>query len=539
MPAVRHAASALIVSLVTLSSAGLAAAELTRIWTPQELSGFATLIVTGRVIDVSSQWDPAVNGLYTYATIDVDETWKGARPTGPIVVKMLGGRVADLEMRVDGQAHLEIGQTVVLWLETRPRDLTLYPAALWQGVWSIVRDPGGAVIAERRGPDGQVSDRVALASLRRVAADAPAITQAFTAVPSEVSLTANFTFLPPSEGGPGRWHEADSGIPVVVDFSGPPPGVGGGIAELDAAIAQWNASGMTLQLQRGSGRSARCLATFEGDGRISIGFNDPCGEISDAGSIVGLGGAYMTPVVRVVGGVSFSKIVQGNIVLNNSAGALTFLSQRGCFQDALTHNLGHAIGLGHSASADAMMRPDPLPGCTSAPSPLASDDLAGIRAIYPIRNRQRATRRTISACCHRHGHDRDAQLDRRDDWRRPDDIRDRSGVGADAVEPCQRRDRQHGHRCVIRRRAAGRLLRARARPQCDRHQCSRRTKFSSRSAARPGCSDGTRVHSCGQSSDVHVDGACRANARRLYVRRRERAPGWRTCSSLTRGLRPV
>ena len=80
----------------------------------------------------------------------------------------------------------------------------------------------------------------------------PPITQAFTAVPSEVSLTANFTFLPPSEGGPGRWHEADSGIPVVVDYSAPPAGVGGGTAELDAAIAQWNASGMTLQLQRGS-----------------------------------------------------------------------------------------------------------------------------------------------------------------------------------------------------------------------------------------------------------------------------------------------
>ena len=156
-----------------------------------------------------------------------------------------------------------------------------------------------------------------------------------------------------------------------------------------------------------------------------------------------------------------------------------------------------------------------------------------------IRNRQRAARRTISACGHRHGYHRDAQLDRRHDWRRPDDIRDRSGLGADAVESCQRRDRQHGHRGVIRRRAARRLLRARSRPQCDRHQCAVERNSTHGRLRGSGCSDSPRVHSCGESSDVHVDGAGRAIARGIYVRRRQCARVWKIFSSSIKGLQPA
>jgi hypothetical protein len=381
----RRPALLLLLAVLVLTRGGPLSAELTPQWSIEQLSDFSTLVVRARVADVTTQWDPAVNAVYTYATLDVSETWKGtlSGPSRRIVVKMLGGQIDGVELRVHGQAGFEAGEDVAVWLDVRPRDGTLYPTGLAQGVWRLTDSPGDQSIAWREGPGDVPPQRLTLSAIRAAAMTSRATGLSFTPVPPELMAAAAFSFLPPAEGGPGRWHEADSAIPIAVDYEVPPSGLGGGVNEIDAAIALWNGSGMALQLQRGVARGTRCLVTFEGNGRIAIAFNDPCGEISDSGSVVGLGGAYMTPVYRTVSGITFSKILQGMVLLNNGAGALSFLSQRGCFQDALTHNLGHAIGLGHSDRSDAVMTPEPRSACSAAPSTLSGDDIAGVRTIYP------------------------------------------------------------------------------------------------------------------------------------------------------------
>ncbi len=324
----------------------------------------APLAVTGRVLQVESQWDAASTTIVTYVDIAVDRYIRGSGTAERLVLKQLGGRVGSIGLYIPEQARFEVGERALLLLAVSPRDGSLHTAGLGRG-----KLPADA-------------DAIAQVESAPLAADpAP-----YVAVPPErgdVLFAPAFAFLPTDGGFPARWHEVDDDGTVFVDHPSALPATwSGSSANVTAAINLWRGSGMELDLRQGSGNvpAGVCPAAFSGNGRIAIAYNDPgCGIADEADNWVIGGGYYTTGDLRTVNGTTFQKFIQGFVVLNN-AGPQS--GSAGCFQDAITHGLGHALGLGHSDSGGAMMNPLPSGSCAGGARGLSGDDLAGITTIY-------------------------------------------------------------------------------------------------------------------------------------------------------------
>ena len=367
----------LLLPLILLALAGRPQAQ-TLVPELAAIADSSAVVVTGRVVSMTVQ--PDAGGIYTYATVEVSEVLKGQLAASAIVVKQLGGTLPSLGLYIADQAAFRLDEEVLLFLAARPRDGTLYTVGLSRGKWNILPDlqTGG-----RSAVSGSL--RVDLDnSLRATVSDSRAQSQAFLVSPPELqSGAASFTFIPTSEGGPARWHQADDGFHIPVDYQNIPAGLpGGGDSQLNAAIGAWNAVGSRLQLDRAATGAPACPSQgFTGNGRIGLYWNDPCGEVSDGDAATfGVGGGYFTPGrQKTVNGVVFNEFLQGIAILNNVG---PHLSAAACLQDAVTHVLGHAVGLGHSTDGAAVMYPTLRAGCASASS-LASDDINGLRAIYP------------------------------------------------------------------------------------------------------------------------------------------------------------
>ena len=111
--------------------------------------GLFANIIAGRVLAVTAAPDPDTGTLYTYVTLEVADVLKGPVSSSTVTLKQLGGEVGELGLGVPDQAVFAPNEQVVVFLERRPRDGTLYTTALWQGKWTIERPARGAPTAVR------------------------------------------------------------------------------------------------------------------------------------------------------------------------------------------------------------------------------------------------------------------------------------------------------------------------------------------------------------------------------------------------------
>jgi hypothetical protein len=173
--------------------------------------------------------------------------------------------------------------------------------------------------------------------------------------------------------------------PVDLQTGGQPGLPGGGFAEVQMGIERWNGAGASFRFLAGTQHSgARCAEQFLGTYRVTISFMDPCGEISNRGGTLAIGGAYFSTTNGVnVSGRNFRLALEGFVINNDSPIALQFLTASGCFADVQLHELGHVLGLGHSTDNTAIMFPSLSNRCLTGPRGLAADDINGVQFIYP------------------------------------------------------------------------------------------------------------------------------------------------------------
>src|SRR2546427_37918 len=238
------------------------------------------------------------------------------------------------------------------------------------------RSPGGS-------PPGQRPARAPNPRPRTSPPPQSAPMQAAPAVSADVTQQQDaFTY----QGTPSRWFEPDSGAAVTmsINSSGQPQAPTLGFDEVRQGLAAW--SNDPLANFRYADGGLTTAAGMRYDGVNAISFDDPDAAMDppvNCTGVLAMGGFFRsTTESRVVNDTMFMRILDGDVVFNDGWQGCGFYETFANFAEVATHELGHVLGLGHSTDSTATMYA--TAHFDGRGATLKADDLAGLRAIYPM-----------------------------------------------------------------------------------------------------------------------------------------------------------
>jgi hypothetical protein len=138
----------LILLAVGLGVAPPSSATLVKTFSMPEMTHASHDIIRGYVTAVQAVYDPSNKHVYTHTTVEVVEDLR-QQNTQPriVVVRQLGGSLDGFETTLVGNAHLGLGEEIVLFARTD--GAFHYVVGMAQGKYNVRREKGKAATLQR------------------------------------------------------------------------------------------------------------------------------------------------------------------------------------------------------------------------------------------------------------------------------------------------------------------------------------------------------------------------------------------------------
>jgi hypothetical protein len=385
--------------LVALVEPALASTVIYR--TDAQLVALSERVVHGRVVSRrTTRGGPEGGTIYTVTTLQVIEDLTGIAGD-TVEIWELGGTIGNEFLYVGGAVEYRIGEEVLVCLERGPHGLR--SVAMGFSKFDVLREANGDRALRRNLRDtnvvgGMTPRERTLSEFRALAVQITGRQPRAGSIREQgaplQTIAEPFTLL---GGSPGwRWAEADTATPVTwyKNTSAPNPLLSGdAVAEIQTSLAAWtNPVPSNIILQYG-GTTNQSSAKGPWSGlpgsSAVITFEDPNNEISGSTLAIG-GGSGFFGMGGTANGNTFNGFSRGYVIFQNAADLSSSFRQSLNFTRVLTHEIGHAIGLGHTQTDGSIpnatsniMYPSCCASSTPVPPAIGPDDLDGLNYIYP------------------------------------------------------------------------------------------------------------------------------------------------------------